>query len=192
MSKSPFIIISSPSGGGKSTITKKILHTSRRFAKTISATTRPPRAGEVDGRDYYFLSKEQFQSYIKEDKFLEWEEVYEGLCYGTLNSEIENLAQHQKVGILVLDIHGALELKKRFKHKVLTLFLDIPGMEVLKERLQYRGTESPESIQKRLDRTAYELSFKDQFDVVIPNIQVAQTVEQCMEAIEAFLHKLNF
>lgn len=189
---SPFIIISSPSGGGKSTITKKILHSSRRFAKTISATTRPPRAGEIDGREYYFISIEKFKDYIKHNEFLEWEEVYPDTFYGTLNSEIEKLAKRQKIGILILDIHGALELKKRFQDKVLTIFLDIPSIEILKERLQYRGTESPESIQKRLDRTAYELSFKDKFDVVIPNIQITQTVEKCMSAIDSFLHKSSF
>ena len=189
---SPFIIISSPSGGGKSTITKKILHSSRRFAKTISATTRSPREGEIDGKDYYFMSVEAFRNAIQENKFLEWEEVYADTLYGTLNTEIDKLSQYKKIGILVLDIHGALELKKRFHDRVLTIFLDIPSMEVLKERLQYRGTENLESIQKRLDRTEYELSFKNQFDIVIRNIHVSDTVEQCLAAINSFLHKSGF
>lgn len=188
---SPFVIISSPSGGGKSTITKKILKSSQRFAKTVSATTRLPRENEVDGKDYYFISLHDFNKKIKQGDFLEWEEVYPGILYGTLISEIDALAAKGKVGILVIDIHGALELKKRFKDRVLTIFLDIPDLDTLEDRLKYRATENQEDLQKRLKRAEYELSYKNKFDSIIPNITIKKTTEQVIHVIDLFLHKLE-
>lgn len=188
---SPFVIISSPSGGGKSTIAKKILQSSRRFAKAISATTRSPRIGEKNGRDYYFLSIKEFRDKIAQKQFLEWEEVYKDKFYGTLISEIEQLSDQNKIVILILDIHGALKLKKEFQDRVLTIFLDIPNLEILRERLQYRATESSTSLEDRLARAEYELSYKNQFDIVIPNTNLTNTVKQSIEAIDTFLHKLE-
>ena len=106
MSQSPLITISSPSGGGKSTVTQKILRSSRRFARSISATTRAPRVNEVDGKDYYFLSLEEFQARISQDEFLEWEEVYPEILYGTFNSEIDSIAKKGQIPILAIDVHG--------------------------------------------------------------------------------------
>ncbi len=186
---SPFVIISSPSGGGKSTIAKKILQSSRRFAKAISATTRAPRIGEKNGRDYYFLSIEEFRDKIAQKQFLEWEEVYTDKFYGTLKSEIEKLSEQKKIVIMILDINGALKLKKEFQDRVLTIFLDIPSLEILKERLQYRATESSTSLEDRLHRAKYELSYKNKFDIVIENTNLTKTVEQSIEAIDTFLHK---
>jgi guanylate kinase len=188
---SPFVIISSPSGGGKSTIAKKILQSSRRFAKAISATTRSPRIGEKNGRDYYFISIKEFRDKIAQKQFLEWEEVYKDKFYGTLISEIEQLSDQNKIVILILDIHGALKLKKEFQDRVLTIFLDIPNLEILRERLQYRATESSTSLEDRLARAEYELSYKNQFDIVIPNTNLTNTVKQSIEAIDTFLHKLE-
>jgi guanylate kinase len=187
--QSPFVIISSPSGGGKSTIAKKILQSSRRFAKAVSATTRVPRIGEKNGKDYYFLSVEEFRDKIAQKKFLEWEEVYTDKFYGTLLSEIEKLSKQKKIVILTLDIHGALKLKKEFQDRVLTIFLDIPNLEILRERLQYRATESSASLEDRLARAKYELSYKGQFDIVIENTNLTNTVEQAITAIDEFLHK---
>ncbi|NBP56010.1 guanylate kinase [bacterium] len=191
MSKSPLITISSPSGGGKSTVAQKILRSSRRFAKSISATTRAPRINEVEGRDYYFISLEEFKDKIIKDEFLEWEEVYPDIFYGTLNSEIDNIAKKRQIPILVIDVHGALELKKRLKDRLLTIFLDVPSIDVLRDRLQYRATESDEELKKRLARAEYELSFKNQFDIIIPNIQITNTVNQTIDAIYDFLHKFQ-
>ena len=185
------IIISSPSGGGKSTVTNKILKSSRRFAKSISATTRSPRLNEINGRDYYFLSLKEFKDKISKNEFLEWEEVYHNIFYGTLTSEIEQLINKGKIVILTIDINGALKLKKLFKERVLTIFLDIPNIEVLRNRLKYRGTENINDLQKRLKRAEYELSYKNKFDVIIPNIELRDTVDQTIICIDKFLHKLS-
>lgn len=191
MPQYPLIIISAPSGGGKSTVTQKILRSSRRFAKSVSATTRLPRVNEIDGRDYYFLSLTEFKDKIAKDEFLEWEEVYPDLLYGTLNSEIDNIAKKGKIPILAIDVNGALELKNKLKDRVLTVFLDVPSLEVLRDRLKYRATESLEDLEKRLKRASYELSFKNQFDAVIPNISIRDTVSKTIEAIDEFLHKFS-
>lgn len=191
MSQSLLITISAPSGGGKSTVTQKILRSSRRFAKSISVTTRLPRVNEIDRRDYYFISLQEFKDKIAKDEFLEWEEVYPDLLYGTLNSEIDNIAKKGKIPILAIDVNGALELKKKLQARVLTVFLDVPSLEVLRDRLKFRATESPEDLEKRLKRASYELSFKNQFDVVIPNISLRDTVSKTIEAIDEFLHKFQ-
>ena len=191
MLKSPLITISSPSGGGKSTITQKILKSSRRFAKSISATTRAPRVNEINGRDYHFLSVEEFKAKIANNEFLEWEEVYTGIFYGTLNSEIESIANQGKVPILAIDVNGALELKKLLGNRLLTIFLDIPNIDILRDRLKYRATENQYDLEKRLKRVEYELSYKNKFDVIIPNIVIAETVKKSLNAIDSFLHKLE-
>ncbi|MEY3470851.1 MAG: hypothetical protein RLZZ223_201 [Candidatus Parcubacteria bacterium] len=191
MSQYPLITISSPSGGGKSTITQKILRSSRRFTKSVSATTRAPRGTEVDGRDYYFISVEEFHNKISNNDFLEWEEVYPDILYGTLNSEIENASKKGTIPILAIDVHGALELKKKLRDRVLTIFLDVPSIDVLRDRLKYRATETQEELEKRLKRASYELSFKDQFDVIIPNISIKDTVTKTIQSIDDFLHKLQ-
>lgn len=191
MSNFPLITISSPSGGGKSTVTQKILRSSRRFAKSISATTRAPRANEIDGRDYYFLSVEEFKSKIANNEFLEWEEVYQGVFYGTLISEIDNLVNKGKIPILTIDIHGALEIKTKLQDRVFSIFLDIPNLDILRDRLKYRATETEEELQKRLARAEYELSFKNKFDVIIPNVELRETVSEVISCIDDFLHKLS-
>jgi guanylate kinase len=191
MSKLPLITISSPSGGGKSTITQKILKSSRRFAKSISATTRSPRITEIDGRDYYFLSIEEFKAKITNNEFLEWEEVYKGVFYGTLNSEIQRIVKNCKIPILTIDINGALELKKKLNNNLLTIFLDVPNIEILENRLKYRATETATELQKRLDRAKYELSFKNKFDIIIPNLEIRETVSKVIACIDDFLHKLS-
>jgi guanylate kinase len=191
MSKSPLITISSPSGGGKSTVTQRILRSSRRFSKSISATTRAPRINEVEGRDYYFISLEEFKDKIEKNEFLEWEEVYPDVFYGTLNSEIDNIAKRKQIPILAIDVHGALELKKRLEDRLLTIFLDVPSIDILRDRLQYRATETEDELQKRLARAEYELSFKDKFDAIIPNIKITDTVNKTIETIDDFLHKFT-
>lgn len=191
MSNFPLITISSPSGGGKSTVTQKILRSSRRFAKSISATTRAPRVNEIDGRDYYFLSVEEFKSKIANNEFLEWEEVYQGVFYGTLISEIDNLANKGKIPILTIDIHGALDIKAKLQDRVFSIFLDIPNLDILRDRLKYRATETEEELQKRLARAEYELSFKNKFDVIIPNVELRETVSEVISCIDDFLHKLS-
>ena len=134
---------------------------------------------------------EEFKDKIIKDEFLEWEEVYPDIFYGTLNSEIDNIAKKRQIPILVIDVHGALELKKRLKDRLLTIFLDVPSIDVLRDRLQYRATESDEELKKRLARAEYELSFKNQFDIIIPNIQITNTVNQTIDAIYDFLHKFQ-
>jgi guanylate kinase len=191
MSNLPLITISSPSGGGKSTVTQKILRSSRRFAKSVSATTRAPRINEVEGKDYYFLSLEDFKAKVTRGEFLEWEEVYQGVFYGTLISEIDNLVNKGKIPILTIDIHGALEIKTKLQDRVFSIFLDIPNLDILRNRLKYRATESDEELEKRLARAEYELSFKNQFDIIIPNIELKDTVNQTIACIDEFLHKFS-
>jgi len=191
MLKSILITVSSPSGGGKSTVTQKIIRSSRRFGKSVSATTRTPRVNEIDGKDYYFLSLEEFQDKITKNEFVEYEEVYPDIFYGTLNSEIYNLASKGKIPILAIDVHGAMELKKRLGDRLLTIFLDVPSIAVLRERLKYRATETQAELEKRLQRAEYELSYKNQFDVVISNINIQDTVKKAIDSIDEFLHKFT-
>jgi guanylate kinase len=188
---SPFIIISSPSGGGKSTIIKYILQSSRRFTRAISVTTRPIRPGEKDGKDYYFVSLEEFKKKIDQKQLLEWEEVYPDIYYGTPISEIESASRQQKIIILSIDVNGAIELKKRFKESVLTIFLDIPDIDTLKARLRNRNTESSDELIKRLARVEYELQLKNQFDRVVMNDDLHMTVNQVKESIEEFCKRMS-
>jgi guanylate kinase len=191
MLKSPLITISSPSGGGKSTVTQKILRSSRRFARSISATTREPRINEINGKDYYFISLQEFKDKISKDEFLEWEEVYPDIFYGTLNAEINKLSSNNKIPILAIDVHGALELKKILGSSLLTIFLDVPSIDILKDRLKYRATETEAELEKRLQRAEYELSYKNQFDEVIINITLSDTVKEALDIIDEFLHKFT-
>lgn len=175
--KSKLIIFSAPSGSGKTTIVTEILKQFPQLEFSISATSRMPRGVEQDGKEYYFLSQQEFEQKVKCDAFIEWEEVYKGTCYGTLRSEIERIWSSGNVIIFDVDVKGGLKLKEIFKEEALSIFIMPPSIPVLKERLIKRGTDEIEVIEKRIAKAEYEISLSNQFDKIIinDNLDVAIT-----------------
>lgn len=185
------VLFSAPSGSGKTTIIRRIMQYFDCFEFSISATSRQPRAGEQHGVDYYFLTPTEFEQRVKLGHFLEWEEVYAGTCYGTLKSEIDRICSTGKVVIFDVDVNGGINLKHYFGDDALAIFVMPPSIEVLEQRLRGRGTESEESIQKRLGRSAKELEEAPRFDITIINDNLDQAVSNTREAIERFLTQQN-
>ena len=183
------IIFSAPSGSGKTTIIKRLLTYFPEFEFSISATSRQPRAGEVDGQDYYFLTKESFAEKVKNDLFLEGEEVYAGTCYGTLKSEIERIWDNGKIVVFDVDVLGGMRLKEYFGSKALSIFVMPPSIEVLEQRLRIRNTETEEAIQKRLSRSTLELQHTTKYDVTVGNDVLEQAVDEAKIYIQSFLNK---
>ncbi len=181
------IIITAPSGAGKTSITKHLLGKYSRFAFSISAATRQPRLGEKDGTDYYFLSVEEFNNRINKNDFIEWEMVYEGKYYGTLKQELNRIWQLGKTPILDIDVKGAIHVQQQFQKNCLSIFIKPPSVKDLKERLELRGTETAESIQDRVNKAAYEISFQHHFNVVIVNDELAKACAETETAILNFL-----
>ena len=181
------ILFSAPSGSGKTTIIKRLLQYFDCFEFSISATSRKPREGERDGIDYYFLSPEDFERRVQAGDFLEWEEVYAGTRYGTLKSEIDRIAKRGKVVIFDVDVNGGLNIKRFFGDNAMAIFVMPPSIEVLEQRLRQRGTESEESIQKRLGRSARELDEASRFDKTIVNDDLDRAVAETKAVIEMFL-----
>jgi guanylate kinase len=164
------IIITAPSGAGKTSITKHLLKTfSGKLAFSISAATRQQRTYEKDGVDYYFMSVDDFKEKIQHHAFVEWEMVYEGKYYGTLKSEIHRIWKEEKTPLLDIDVQGAVHVQQQHPEKSLSIFIEPPSVDELKKRLNSRGTETSESIATRVNKAAYELSFKEHFDKVIVN-----------------------
>src|SRR5688500_17716812 len=181
------IIFSAPSGSGKTTIVKHLLNTNSDLGFSISASTRDRRGRtEAHGKDYYFLTPIEFKEKIDKNEFIEWEEVYEGNFYGTLKSEIERIWQSGKNVIFDVDVKGGLNLKKYFGDKALSIFVKVPTLEILKERLNDRGTESAESLSRRLFKANFEMSFQDQFDVVLINETLAKSLREAQRLYDAF------
>lgn len=181
------IIFSAPSGSGKTTIVKHLLATNRDLGFSISASTRDRRGRtEQHGKDYYFLTPQDFKERIDRDEFIEWEEVYPGNYYGTLKSEIERIWAAGKNVIFDVDVKGGVNLKKYFGNKALAVFVKVPSIEVLRERLTSRGTESPEAISARLFKAEFEMSFQDQFDVVLINVTKEQTLADAQKLYDQF------
>lgn len=183
------ILFSAPSGCGKTTIIKELMQFFDCFDFSISATSRAPRGEEQNGKDYYFLSREEFMSRVAKDEFLEWEEVYSGTCYGTLKSEIERIWQAGKVIVFDVDVNGGRNIKKYFGKDALSIFVMPPSVEVLEQRLRSRGTDSEEAIVKRLARSAEELKQAPQFDVTIVNDDLQRAVEETRQVIERFINE---
>ena len=183
------ILFSAPSGCGKTTIIKRLLDHFDCFDFSISATSRQPRSGEENGKDYYFMSHDEFRQHIDNGDFLEWEEVYEGTCYGTLKSEPERIWADGNVIVFDVDVNGGKNLKRYFGDKALSIFVMPPSIEVLEQRLRNRGTESEESIAKRLGRSAKELQESNHFDVTIINDDLETAVEETRRTVAEFLAK---
>lgn len=182
------IIFTSPSGAGKTTIVRHLLSKYKdRLAFSISATTRGIRKGEEEGVHYYFLSQAEFEKKIAEDAFLEWEQVYEGLYYGTLLTEIKRLNDEGKTAILDIDVKGAMNVKDRFGDNVFTVFVQPPSKEVLIDRLKNRGTEKEDELKKRIARMEFEMDYASRFDKVIVNDKLEDALQEAEHAIEQFL-----
>lgn len=194
MDKGKIIVLAAPSGCGKSTIINGVMQQGDlNLGFAVSATTRAPRPGEKDGVNYYFMTEEAFRDAIAEDRFVEYEEVYPGRFYGTLRSEIERITSAGHNIILDLDVNGALGVKQLYGDRALTVFIEPPSLEVLRNRLESRGTETPEVIDVRIDRAAYELSRAPEFDRRIVNDDLDTAVRQAYNLIGAFVEggKLN-
>lgn len=183
------VIMSAPSGAGKTTIVRSLLESIPLLQFSVSATTRPLRGKEIHGKDYYFVSQEQFDTWIEEDAFVEWEEVYPGRRYGTLLSELQRIADAGCFPIFDLDVQGGINLKKRFGNNGLSFFVRPPSLEVLEERLRRRGTDSDAEIQIRLKKAVEELTYADRFDHVITNESLDKAVEQAKSITLAFINR---
>ena len=179
--------VCAPSGAGKTSIVRYLLENNPILSFSVSATTRAKRAVETDGKDYYFLTVEEFQKRLADGDFLEWQEVYDGQYYGSLKSEVDRLGKEGKVVVFDVDVLGGLNIKKFYKNQALAIFIKPPTVECLKERLQNRGTETPESLQKRIDKAEYELSFEKQFDVVVVNDDLETARLETQKIISDFL-----
>ena len=184
-------IFCAPSGSGKSTMVKHLLtkHPNL-FELSVSCTTRPPRGEEVHGREYYFISVDEFQERIRRDEFIEFEQVYEGLYYGTLKQEIERIEKAGRQVLFDVDVKGGVNLKHILGDKATSIFICPPSIEELRRRLEGRGDTSPEMIEKRIAKAEYELSFKPQFDRVVVNDDLHHAYEQ-LDAIIAESERSN-
>lgn len=187
------IIFSAPSGSGKTTILKTLIQSDElQLAFSISATSRQQRENEEEGKDYYFFSPDRFKQGIINEDFLEWEEVYENQFYGTLKSEIDRLHTLKKNVVFDVDVLGGLNLKRIFGKRALAVFIMPPSMEVLEERLRGRGTETEETLEKRLKKAAYELSFSDKFDYILINGELKESISTAHQIIFSFLNQHKY
>lgn len=183
----PIIIITAPSGAGKTSITKHLMQTFPSLAFSISAATRQPRGNEQHGKDYYFMSEREFNDHIKNKDFVEWEMVYEGKYYGTLKSELQRIWNNNQVPVLDIDVKGAIHVQKQYPINTISIFIDPPSIEALSKRLVSRGTETEESLFARLNKASYEISFKDHFNKVIINDALHDACREATEAVAEFL-----
>lgn len=185
------LIVSAPSGSGKSTLIQYLMENQaqldQEFVFSVSATTRAPRGEEKDGIDYHFLSIEDFKSRAQNEEFVEWEEVYENVCYGTLKSEVQKAKENNQILIFDVDVVGGVNLKKIFGDEALAIFVQAPSVEVLKERLLSRATDDSATIQKRLDKAEHEMSFADKFDEVVVNENLEEAQQNFFKFTQIFL-----
>ena len=181
------LIFSAPSGSGKTTIVRRLLEQFSNLEFSISATSRAPRGVEQNGVDYYFLSAEEFAEAVAADKFVEWEEVYKGTCYGTLRSEMERIWSKGNVIVFDVDVMGGIRLKEIFGEQALSIFVMPPSIEELRKRLEGRGTDAPEVIEKRIAKASFELTKAPEFDRQIVNDDLEVAVAECIEVIKNFI-----
>jgi guanylate kinase len=185
------VIISAPSGAGKTTIAKHLLKEIPELEFSVSACTRAKRADETEGKDYYFITAEEFRKKISNDEFVEWQEVYPGSYYGTLKSELQRIRDAGKIPIFDVDVVGGLNLKKYFGVDALAVFIQPPSPKELENRLRKRNTDGEESLKKRIAKAAYELSLAGQFDQIIINNVLEQTCSDSLRIVRDFLHYKN-
>ena len=186
------IIITAPSGSGKTSITRYLMSVYPQLAFSVSAATRPPRGSEKNGVEYYFIPAENFKEKIQHNEFAEWEMVYEGKYYGTLKSELERIWKHNQVPILDIDVKGAIHIQQQFPQQTLSIFIQPPSVEELKKRLESRGTETPESLAARVNKASFEISFKDHFNKTIVNNELTQACKEAEIIVRKFLAEDKF
>jgi guanylate kinase len=186
-SSKKIIIITAPSGAGKTSITHYLLRTIPQLSFSVSAATRQPREFEKDGADYYFMSLQKFQQKIQHNEFVEWEMVYEGKYYGTLKSELQRIWSMKKIPLLDIDIKGAIHVQQQYPRDCLTIFVEPPSVDELKKRLLSRGTETEESLRARVSKASYEISFKHSFDKVIVNDQLERACKEAEATVNEFI-----
>lgn len=188
MNEGKLVIFSAPSGAGKTTIVKYLLSLNFNFGFSISATTRKPRGTEMNGKDYYFLSVEEFKDKIQKGDFLEWEEVYPDCFYGTLKSEVDRICRQGQNILFDVDVVGGSNIKNYYKEKALAFFIQPPSIQELENRLVARSTDSAEVIKKRVEKAEKELSYANQFDIVIVNDQLDKAFQETEQHVRAFLN----
>lgn len=186
--KGKIIVLSAPSGSGKSTIIGKLMEKPElKLDFSISATSRQPRGNEQHGREYFFLTEEEFHRNVEAGNFVEWEEVYKGVCYGTLASEVERITNSGHNLIMDVDVKGGLNIKKRYGEEAITIFIMPPDKATLEKRLRTRGTDSEETIAHRLHKSEYEMSFAKDFDYTVVNDNLEEAVKDVEKIIKAFI-----
>ncbi|NND77722.1 MAG: guanylate kinase [Flavobacteriales bacterium] len=181
------IIVSAPSGAGKTTLVKHLLKSRKDLSFSVSATNRPIRKNEKDGKDYQFLSTSEFKNKIKNDELLEWEEVYEGRFYGTLHSEVQRIWDSQKHVVFDVDVIGGIHLKKKLKRNAIAIFVSPGDISVLEKRLIARGTDSESDVEARLKKAAKEMKKAAKFDVIILNDDLEKAKKEIVELVENFI-----
>lgn len=181
------LVFSAPSGAGKTTIVKHLVKKYPSLSFSISATTRPKRDGEVDGKDYYFLSVKKFKELLNEQSFIESEEVYSGLLYGTLKSEVERIRQLGKHVVLDVDVQGGVNLKAYYGDDALAIFVKPPNIAALEKRLRSRNTETEETLQERIRKASHELTFAERFDQILLNDSLKEAFVEAEAIVEKFL-----
>lgn len=187
--KGKVIIVSAPSGAGKTSIVRHLLAEVPQLQFSVSATTRARRDYETDGKDYYFITTEQFKQRLQRDEFLEWQEVYRNQFYGSLKCEVERIWENGQTVIFDVDVLGGLNIKKFYGDKALSIFIKPPTIAELERRLNKRGTETPETLAKRIDKAEYELSFAEQFDVTVLNDDLTRARNEMVSIVKRFLEQ---
>ena len=181
------IILSAPSGSGKTTVARHLLKAGLNLSFSVSACSRPARPGEVDGKDYYFIGVEEFRNRIANDEFVEWEEVYPDQYYGTLKSELERIWNMHRHVIFDVDVVGGMNLKKAFGAKALAVFVQAPSMDILEKRLRERSSDPEEKIQTRIAKAESEMKYADRFDLILVNERLEDTLSKAEKIVRTFL-----
>lgn len=187
VSKGKLLIFSAPSGSGKTTLVNYLMQNADNLSFSISATSRSSRGGEVDGKDYYFLTADEFRKNISNDEFVEWEEVYHDKYYGTLKSEVERIRNSGKNVVFDVDVIGGLNIKKLYGDDAIAIFIMPPSVEALNKRLAARGTDTQTDIKTRLDKAEYELTFSNKFDSIIINDDLEKAKKETIELVKSFI-----
>ncbi len=185
--KGKLLIFSAPSGSGKTTIVRSLLQKMSNLEFSVSACSRAKRDGEVYGRDYYFLTPDEFRAKIDNNEFVEWEEVYPGSYYGTLKSEIERIWAKGNHVVFDVDVLGGLNLKKQFGDRALAIFVKPPTVDTLRQRLELRGTETPESLAKRVGKAVEEMSYAKNFDMIVVNDKLDEAIVEAERLVGEFI-----
>jgi len=181
------IIITAPSGAGKTSITKYLLEKYPLLSFSVSAATRAPRSGEQEGVHYYFITEQAFKNKIEANEFVEWEMVYEGSYYGTLRAELQRIWDLGKFPVLDIDVKGAIHIQQQYAANTLSIFIEPPSVDELRKRLESRGTETSQSLETRINKASYEMSFSHQFDKIVVNKDLDKACTDTEQVIKEFL-----